>query len=140
MFEAAHRRIDDNPQVEILWHDLDAPLPDVSKFDAIASCFAIHHCSNDRKKSLNIEIYDRMIPNGIFCNLEHVDSPMPVLHLLFLESLGASTADEDPSNILMAVETRFDWLHGIGFVDVNCYWKWLEPSLFGGYRPASTSE
>ncbi len=140
MIEAARRRIDDNPQVEILRHDLDEPLPDISNFDAIVSCFEIHHCLNDRKKSLYAESYDRMIPNGVFCNLEHVASPTPVLHLLFLETLGASTAEEDASKILMAVETQFDWLRGIGFVNVNCCWKWLEPSLFGGHHPASTSE
>jgi tRNA (cmo5U34)-methyltransferase len=134
MIDAATRRFDGNPRVEIRRHDLDEQLPDIGSFDAIVSSFAIHHCSNERKNSLYAEIFDRLTPGGVFCNLEHVASSTPSLHLRFLESLGTTPEDEDPSNILMAVETQLDWLREIGFEDVDCYWKWLELSLFGGSR------
>jgi tRNA (cmo5U34)-methyltransferase len=134
MIDAATRRFDGNPRVEIRMHDLDEQLPDIGSFDAIVSSFAIHHCSNERKNSLYAEIFDRLTPGGVFCNLEHVASSTPSLHLRFLESLGTTPEDEDPSNILMAVETQLDWLREIEFEDVDCYWKWLELSLFGGSR------
>ena len=134
MIDAASRRFDDNPRVEIQKHDLDEQLPDIGSFDAIVSSFAIHHCSNERKKSLYAEIFHRLTPGGVFCNLEHVASPTPSLHHRFLKSLGTTHEGEDPSNILLAVETQLDWLREIGFEDVDCYWKWLELSLFGGSR------
>jgi hypothetical protein len=45
-------------------------------------------------------------------------------------------ADEDPSNRLAPVDTQLAWLRDAGFVDVDCYWKWLELALIGGVRPA----
>jgi tRNA (cmo5U34)-methyltransferase len=134
MIDAATRRFDDNTKVEIQRHDLDEPLPDLGSFDVIVSSFAIHHCSNERKESLYAEIFHRLKPGGVFCNLEHVASPTPSLHLRFLQSLAMTPEDEDPSNVLLAVETQLGWLREIGFDDVDCYWKWLELSLFGGFR------
>jgi hypothetical protein len=29
-----------------------------------------------------------------------------------------------------------DWLREAGFTQVDCYWKWLELSLFGGMKSA----
>jgi tRNA (cmo5U34)-methyltransferase len=134
MIDAATLRFDDNTKVEIQRHDLDEPLPDLGSFDAIVSSFAIHHCSNERKESLYSEIFHRLKPGGVFCNLEHVASPTPSLHLRFLQSIDTTPEDEDPSNVLLAVETQLGWLREIGFDDVDCYWKWLELSLFGGFR------
>jgi tRNA (cmo5U34)-methyltransferase len=134
MIDAARQRFVDTPRVDIRMHDLDEQLPDLGEFDAIVSSFAIHHCSNERKKTLYTEIYDRLTPGSVFCNLEHVASPTPALHLRFLKSLGTTTEEEDPSNILLDVETQLDWLRTIGFEDVDCYWKWLELAMFGGFR------
>lgn len=53
----------------------------------------------------------------------------------FLDALGVTTADEDPSNKLVDVHTQLEWLREIGFVDVDCHWKWLELALFGGVKP-----
>ena len=134
MIDAASRRFDNNPKVEIQRHDLDEQLPDIGLFDAIVSSFAIHHCSNERKKSLYAEVFHRLNSGRVFCNLEHVASATPSLHLRFLQSINRKPEDEDPSNILLEVETQLGWLRKIGFDDVDCYWKWLELSLFGGFR------
>ena len=133
MIAAASARFGTDPRVEIRHHDLDTPLPD-DLFDVVVSSFAIHHCLNSRKRSLYSEIYDLLEPGGVFCNLEHVSSPTYALHTKFLDDMGASTGDEDPSNILLDVQTQLQWLSEIGYDDVDCYWKWLELALFGGVR------
>ncbi len=134
MIAAATARFAGDPRVTIAQHDLNDTLPAVAPFDVIVSSFAIHHCTNTRKRALYAEIYGLLLPNGVFCNLEHVASPTPALHTRFLNELGATADNEDPSNILLDVAVQLDWLRDIGFDDVDCYWKWLELALIGGIR------
>jgi tRNA (cmo5U34)-methyltransferase len=134
MLAAARERFRNDPKVQVIQHNLDDPLPDLGRFDVIVSSFAIHHCTDERKKALYSEIFAALTPGGIFCNLEHVAPGTPELHARFLRSLGITEADEDPSNKVVSVETQLQWLREIGFQDVDCHWKWLELALFGGTR------
>jgi len=56
------------------------------------------------------------------------------LHARFLDALGITEADEDPSNKLASVEAQLAWLREIGFQEVDCFWKWLELAVFGGTK------
>ncbi len=135
MIDRLRRRFVDVPGIRIVAHDLDCPLPtDVGVFDAIVSSFAIHHLSHRRKRVLYEEVYSRLRPGGVFCNLEHVASPTPALHRKFLATLDVRPEDEDPSNKLLDVQAQLDWLDEIGFVDVDCHWKWRELALLVGTR------
>ena len=82
------------------------------------------------------EVYERLAPGGVFCNLEHVASPTPELHEAFLQALGSSIERDDPSNKLLDVATQLAWLRAIGFEQVDCHWKWREMALLAGVRPA----
>jgi tRNA (cmo5U34)-methyltransferase len=135
MLQAARARFAEDPTIKVVEHNLDQSLPELGRFDAIVSSFAIHHCTNERKRSLYAEILDVLEPGGVFCNLEHVASPDPAMHERFLAVIGYTPESEDPSNQLLDVETQLVWLRELGYQHVDCYWKWLEMALLIGFKP-----
>jgi SAM-dependent methyltransferase len=140
LLDAARARFAASSRVQVIAHDLDDPLPALGSFDVVVSSFAIHHCADNRKRAIYREVHDLLEPGGFFANLEHVASPTPALHEEFYRRMGKSTADEDPSNKLAPVTLQLAWLRTCGFVDVDCYWKWMELALIGGWtRRASAS-
>jgi tRNA (cmo5U34)-methyltransferase len=136
MLQAARERFRDDRRVELVEHDLAEPLPALGRFDAVVSSFAIHHLEHERKRSLYGEILDLLEPGGVFANFEHVASPTHRLHLAFYAAIGEPMEDEDPSDRLLDVQTQLEWLHALGFEDVDCYWKWLEMALLIGAKPS----
>jgi cyclopropane fatty-acyl-phospholipid synthase-like methyltransferase len=136
MLEKAKVRFEVDKRVKIVKHDFTKPLPeDLGYFDAIISSLAIHHLTHERKKELYTEIFNHINSKGVFCNFEHVASPTERLHRKFFLAIGQMPEQEDPSNKLLDVEVQLRWLRKIGFVDVDCYWKWLEIALLVGVKP-----
>lgn len=134
MLEAVRKRFAEDRAVTVVAHNLDNPLPALGKFDTVVSSFAIHHLAHERKRELYSEIYGSLNSGGAFCNLEHVASPTPRLHEEFLRSIDKTVETEDPSNKLLDLEAQLQWLREIGFVDVDCLWKWRELALMVGRR------
>ncbi len=132
MLEAVAKRFNGDSSVKVVAHNLDQSIPALGKFDAIVSSFAIHHLVHERKRTLYAEIHSLLNCGGVFCNLEHVASPTPPLHEEFLHGIGYTVETEDPSNKLLDMETQLQWLREIGFVDVDCQWKWRELALLVG--------
>jgi len=134
MLDALRKRYGGDESVTIVPHDLAASLPELGGFDAVVSCFAIHHLVHERKRELYKELFERLVSGGVFCNLEHVASPTTRLHHQFLAKLDVTPEQEDPSNKLLDFETQLGWLREIGFEDVDCQWKWRELALMTGAR------
>jgi tRNA (cmo5U34)-methyltransferase len=134
MLEVLRDAYRQDSKTSIIEHDLSSPLPELGKFDAVLSSFAIHHVTHDRKRSLYGEIFERLNPGGLFLNLEHVASATANLHEDFLAQLGLTPETEDPSNKLLDLELQLSWLREIGFTDVDCHWKWRELALLAGLK------
>lgn len=137
MLDAARERFVGDGRVEIVEHDLAAPLPaaELGRFDAVVSSLAIHHLEHERKRSLYGEAFELLEPGGVLANFEHVAPATERLHLAFFEAIGVPIEDEDPSDRTLDVESQLRWLREIGFDDVDCYWKWLELALLIGVKP-----
>jgi tRNA (cmo5U34)-methyltransferase len=130
-----------------------------TEFDAIVSGFAIHHSEDDRKRAHYAEIFDLLSSGGVFVNVEHVASATPLGEELFERAYALNilrqrqkrgeditfekVLDEihnrldKSANRLTPVETQLAWLRGIGYTDVDCYWKHYELAILAGYKPAS---
>jgi SAM-dependent methyltransferase len=135
MLNAARSRFADEDHIELVEHDLARPLPELGRFDAVVSSMAIHHLEHDRKRALYAEVFNVLLPGGVFANFEHVASPTQRLHVAFFAAIGEPLEHEDPSDRLLDVETQLGYLREAGFTDVDCYWKWLEMALLIGVRP-----
>jgi predicted methyltransferase len=107
--------------IKVIEHDLNDSLlvlpSEFGTFDVIVTSLAIHHLSHERKHSIYGEVFSLLNPGGIFCNLEHVDSPTASLHEHFLSCVRdkiASFAREEYSDRLLSLETQLNWLRQIG--------------------------
>lgn len=135
MLAAARGRFGEGEAIELVEHDISEPLPQLGRFDAVVSSFAIHHLEHPRKRSLYGEVLELLEPGGVFANFEHVASPSERLHLAFFEAIDEPIENSDPSDRLLDVETQLAWLRELGYDDVDCYWKWLEMALLIGVKP-----
>lgn len=161
MLEEARARFDANQHRLILadvgrdgWR---AGVVTEAPFDAVVSGYAIHHLADERKRALYAEIYDLLVPGGVFVNVEHVLPASPwvgaINDELFIDSLfahhrrlGGGKSREQvaqeyyfrpdkAANILAPVEAQCDWLREVGFTDVDCFFKVFELAVFGGRKP-----
>lgn len=135
MLERAQERFAGQERVRVVEHDLSEPLPEMGRFGAVVSRIALHHLEDDRKRALYGEVFEALEPGGVFLNLDRVASPTPALRRRFLLAMGRDPDSRDPVDRPLDLFAQLSWLRGIGFSDVDCYWKWLELALFGGAKP-----
>jgi SAM-dependent methyltransferase len=136
---------------------LDELPDDLATHDLTVSRYAIHHLTDDRKRALYSELFDRLSPGGLFFNIEHVSSESPVYSVIFDDliiggmvatsatgqTLAEATAAyhgryDAESNILAPADAQCDWLRDTGFVDVDVVMKVFELAVIVARRPDST--
>jgi ubiquinone/menaquinone biosynthesis C-methylase UbiE len=159
MLEQARARLAPfGPRARMVEADLGTPAwgqAAPGPFDAVVSGFAIHHLPDERKRALYQEVHDLLPEGGTFLNAEHVASPSPLVEQLFDDAMtehlfqrrrerGEEVTLEQvrreflerpdrAANILAPVEEQCAWLRAIGFRDVDCFWKYFELAIFGGF-------
>lgn len=136
MLARARERFVEGAPIELHMHDLADPLDTPGPFDVVASGLAIHHLSHDRKCTLFGEVYDLLLPGGIFVNLDLVSSATAELHERFRVAIGR--VQDDPADRLAGLCEQLGWLRAAGFQEVDCHFKWLELALIVARRPGSS--
>ena len=138
MLRLARERGAGDERVEVVALDLEDPLSlDDESCDVVVSGFAIHHLTDERKRSLFAEVRRALAPGGVFANLEVVRSSTPARHAEFLAAVGR-TAD-DPEDRLAPVEDQLEWMRGAGLVEVECLWRWRGFALLVGEAPGAVA-
>lgn len=66
MLENLRGNFASDPRVRIVAHDLSEPLPELGRFDAVVSSFAIHHLVHERKRTLYEEVFSLLNPVECF--------------------------------------------------------------------------
>lgn len=137
LLAAATERFEAAPRVHLEAHDLMRPLPArVGRFDLVVSALAIHHLPDARKRALFAEVFAVLRPGGAFFDLDCVASASPRLHAVNQAAFGLAERGEDPSDQPATLSDQLAWLREAGFEAVDCFWKWMELSLVGGWRPS----
>jgi SAM-dependent methyltransferase len=129
MLEAAAVRFERDKRVSVVAHNFENALPFNGPFEAVVSSLAIHHVSDERKRTLYAEIARLLAPNGVFGNLEIVASPTQALHDQWRDEMGAR---DDPSDVLCDMASQLAWIEEAGLRNVDCIWKWRSLALLRG--------
>jgi len=133
------------------------PIEQYAPLDLVVSGFSIHHQRDSSKRRLYGEIFELLGAGGMFVNQEHVASPTERLadlwdrirvdslyELAVQQKLNKTRAavekdylerPDREANLFSSVETQCEWLREIGYVDVECFFKYFELAVFGGCHP-----
>ncbi len=125
-------------------------------FELVVSGYSIHHQSDASKHRIYSEIFETLRPRGMFINMEVVASRTARISELWdqirVDSLyefalrhklnktravveeECLESPEREANRLSLVDTQCDWLKEIGYVDVDCFFKFFQLAVFGGCR------
>jgi SAM-dependent methyltransferase len=155
------RKYDD--RVKILKADLADPSWTgrvTGGFDGAVSAIAIHHLTNDRKRELYREVFQLLGRGGMFLNNDVVATP-PALKARFEELHVAAIQEQELAkrgaarsveqiqremreqlrlaggrhhSHIAALGDQLAWLREAGFISVDCYWRYLDLTIFGGVK------
>lgn len=145
MLARARERFAGEERFTFLQRDFAEPLP--GAYDLVISGLAIHHLSDEAKRSLFARILAVLRPGGIFINADQVMGPTPELEreyndawLRQVRARGVSDADLLPAiermkeDRMAPLEDQLRWLREAGFADVDCWYKHYRFAVFSGSR------
>jgi cyclopropane fatty-acyl-phospholipid synthase-like methyltransferase len=150
-------------QVQLFLRDLSDPswrAGLAGPFHATVSAVALHHLTDERKAQLCHEVFDLLLPGGLFVNDDVVEPPAFFQeHFSGLADRAIQEQEKANTGTLRSIEdiraeraarmrpagqrshiaplsAQLDWWRAAGFTSVDCYWKFLNLAIFGGVKPA----
>jgi len=133
MLEQAHDLLGE--RVVTVTGDMYEGIP-AGPWDAVISALAIHHMTDDGKRTVYEATYRELEPGGIFVNAEHVLGETPELQDHYADwhrqqsfekgltdAEWVDTVERMSHDHLSPLSTQLGWLREIGFTDVDCLFK-----------------
>lgn len=149
MLEKARLRFSGNGRITFYVRDYEKqPLP--GGYPLVVSAMSIHHLSDLAKRLLVRKIFDTLAPGGMFIHAELTLGATEKTEAVYqqhwrkhLESTDIGTAEMSAIYRRMAadrpapLERQLGWMHAAGFVDVDCFFKHYNFSVYAGTKPAA---
>jgi tRNA (cmo5U34)-methyltransferase len=126
-------------------------------FDIVVSSRALHHFSaNQRRRAIYSEIYGLLRTGGCFINADNMRAATESLRQRYRRAsdqwLGKYVEEKTEGQKTLAevkketeipahsthdnglLDQELAWLREIGFADVDCFWKFGNYAVYGGFR------
>jgi tRNA (cmo5U34)-methyltransferase len=147
---AQHRLVEFRDRVDLVDADVASyDFPD--GFDVVVTAFVLHHTEDVTKRRIYEQVYSSLNVGGCIANADFVDSASRLFSRVFDELRVAYMRQRGVTEERIRVEhfehrklerptpmeTQLAWLRGIGFADVECFWKYLNLAIFGGLKTAA---
>ncbi|MEA3361020.1 MAG: class I SAM-dependent methyltransferase [Thermodesulfobacteriota bacterium] len=146
MMGKAMERFSSNKRISFLESDYsNNPLP--GQYDLIVSAMSIHHLSDEEKKLLYQRVYDGLTNRGVFINADlakgetvNTERNYQTMWMDWIKEAGLG--EEELSGIIermgydrpSLLGDQLQWLKNIGFLDVDCYYKYYNFAVFSGVK------
>jgi tRNA (cmo5U34)-methyltransferase len=109
---------------------------------------SIHHLTDDGKQELMRKIFDALEPGGVFIHADLALGATPAVEQGYqdrwqrhLASCGLDPMELERIRQRMAcdrpapLENQLDWMRTAGFVDVDCFYKNFNFTVYMGKKP-----
>lgn len=117
--------------------------------DAIVSGFSLHFLSPGEKEGVFKKCLAALKPGGVFIDAEAVRSPSEKVYQIYMEKwkdfqLSNGFSEEEVGEQMLrfirdvkplTVVGQMELMASAGFSDVECYFKYMNWTVFGGYKP-----
>jgi tRNA (cmo5U34)-methyltransferase len=140
-------------RIEFVHGSLDAP--DWHKvlsgsFDAVVSARALHHLTHEQRRKLFRDSYNLLRSGGCFINADSFKAPSEDMRARYRKTrqrwIDGSTGQSGPEKAASRerlphgthynglMEEELFGLRAGGFRDVDCFWKFTNYGVYGGFR------
>jgi len=117
-------------------------------YDVILSAFSLHYLTEHKKIDILKRCHSELKPGGVLMDAEAVLTPSERVYLTFMEKwkdfqrANRFSEDEIGAQMLkfvrdvkpMTVEKHMALMNESGFIDVECYFKYMNWAVFGGVK------
>ncbi|MEA5505794.1 class I SAM-dependent methyltransferase [Halotia wernerae UHCC 0503] len=148
MLNKARERFNSNPNIEYSPLDfINAAI--IGKYDVVVSALALHHTPQEKLKGVFQKIFEALEDGGHFINADQTLGTTPENEEKYAQAWlnGAKAKGCTDRDIEIAIERmmadktatlqdQLNWMHEVGFVQVDCWYKNYRFAVYSGQKPA----